>query len=124
MRQFSNYTEFKKLVRENYPLAGIDELTRDPELGYWLDREMFRWYRLCLACRDVLPENGGVLLDVGQRAVHQVDAPGEVEEDPKTGNLWVTVENTTSGKLERHELDMLVRPTCAPQRPLPRLRWW
>jgi heterodisulfide reductase subunit A len=34
--------------------------------------------------------------------------PGDVEEDPKTGNLLVTVENTTSGKLERHELDMLV----------------
>jgi len=34
--------------------------------------------------------------------------PGDVEEDPKTGNLLVTVENTTSGKLERHQLDMLV----------------
>jgi heterodisulfide reductase subunit A len=34
--------------------------------------------------------------------------PGDVEEDPTTGNLLVTVENTTSGKLERHELDMLV----------------
>jgi heterodisulfide reductase subunit A len=34
--------------------------------------------------------------------------PGDVEEDPRTRNLTVTVENTTSGKLERHELDMLV----------------
>jgi heterodisulfide reductase subunit A len=34
--------------------------------------------------------------------------PGDVEEDPTTGTLLVTVENTTSGKLERHELDMLV----------------
>jgi heterodisulfide reductase subunit A len=34
--------------------------------------------------------------------------PGEVEEDPKTRNLVVTVENTTAGRLERHELDMLV----------------
>jgi heterodisulfide reductase subunit A len=34
--------------------------------------------------------------------------PGDVCEDPATGNLVVTVENTTSGKLERHELDMLV----------------
>ena len=34
--------------------------------------------------------------------------PGDIEEDPATGNLTVTVENTTSGKLERHELDMLV----------------
>ncbi|UCE58812.1 MAG: hydrogenase iron-sulfur subunit [Phycisphaerales bacterium] len=34
--------------------------------------------------------------------------PGDIEEDPETGNLTATVENTTSGKIERHELDMLV----------------
>ncbi len=34
--------------------------------------------------------------------------PGDVEEDPQTHNLSVTVENTTSGRLERHDLDMLV----------------
>ncbi len=34
--------------------------------------------------------------------------PGDVEEDPRTGNLVVTVENTTTGQLERHELEMLV----------------
>lgn len=34
--------------------------------------------------------------------------PGEIEEDPKTGNLIVTVENTTTGKIEKHELEMLV----------------
>jgi heterodisulfide reductase subunit A len=34
--------------------------------------------------------------------------PGDIEEDPRTRNLVVTVENTTSGKLERHELDMVV----------------
>jgi heterodisulfide reductase subunit A len=34
--------------------------------------------------------------------------PGEVVEDPKTGNLVLTVENTTTGKLENHELEMLV----------------
>jgi heterodisulfide reductase subunit A len=34
--------------------------------------------------------------------------PGDVEEDPETRNLTVTVENTTGGRLERHELDMLV----------------
>jgi heterodisulfide reductase subunit A len=34
--------------------------------------------------------------------------PGDIEEDPETGNLVVTVENTTSGKLERHELEMVV----------------
>ncbi len=34
--------------------------------------------------------------------------PGDLEEDPATRNLIVTVENTTAGKLERHELDMVV----------------
>jgi heterodisulfide reductase subunit A2 len=34
--------------------------------------------------------------------------PGDIEEDPETGTLTVTVENTTSGGLERHELDMVV----------------
>ncbi len=34
--------------------------------------------------------------------------PGEVREDSATGNLWVTVENTTGNRLEKHELDMLV----------------
>jgi heterodisulfide reductase subunit A len=34
--------------------------------------------------------------------------PGEVVEVDGTGNLLVTVENTTTGRLERHELDMLV----------------
>jgi heterodisulfide reductase subunit A len=34
--------------------------------------------------------------------------PGEVQEDPATRSLVVTVENTTAGRLERHELDMLV----------------
>ena len=34
--------------------------------------------------------------------------PGDIEENPETRNLIITVENTTSGKLERHELDMVV----------------
>lgn len=34
--------------------------------------------------------------------------PGDIEEDPRTRNLVVTVENTTAGRLERHELDMVV----------------
>ena len=34
--------------------------------------------------------------------------PGDIEEDPETRNLTITVENTTRGKLERHELDMVV----------------
>jgi len=34
--------------------------------------------------------------------------PGDIEEDPETRNLVLTVENTTSSELERHELDMVV----------------
>jgi len=34
--------------------------------------------------------------------------PGDIEENSETRDLIVTVENTTSGKLERHELDMVV----------------
>jgi heterodisulfide reductase subunit A len=34
--------------------------------------------------------------------------PGDVIEDPESKNLFLTVENTTTGKLEKHELDMLV----------------
>ncbi len=34
--------------------------------------------------------------------------PGEVQEDPHSRNLWVTVENTTEKRLEKLEFDMLV----------------
>ena len=34
--------------------------------------------------------------------------PGRVTEDGETGNVRVTVENTLTGELERHELDLLV----------------
>ena len=34
--------------------------------------------------------------------------PGDVVEDPASRNLFLTVENTTTGKLEKHEVDMLV----------------
>jgi heterodisulfide reductase subunit A len=34
--------------------------------------------------------------------------PGEVVENSNSGNLVLTVENTTTGKLEKHELEMLV----------------
>jgi heterodisulfide reductase subunit A len=34
--------------------------------------------------------------------------PGEIEEDPKTHNLILTVENTTAGRVEQHVLDMVV----------------
>jgi heterodisulfide reductase subunit A len=44
--------------------------------------------------------------EVGTRYVRGI--PGDIEEDPETRNLTLIVENTTSGKLERHELDMVV----------------
>jgi heterodisulfide reductase subunit A len=34
--------------------------------------------------------------------------PGEIEEDPATKNLRVRVENTLTGELEEHELDMVL----------------
>jgi len=34
--------------------------------------------------------------------------PGEIEEDPTTNNLKLTVENTTTRQLEDHELDLVV----------------
>jgi len=34
--------------------------------------------------------------------------PGEITEDPKTRNLILTVENTMTGKIERHEFEMVV----------------
>lgn len=33
--------------------------------------------------------------------------PGDIVEDPKTKNLIVTVENTTTGKIEKHEFEMV-----------------
>jgi len=34
--------------------------------------------------------------------------PGEIEEDPSTKNLILSVENTTNGRLERHEVEMVI----------------
>ena len=34
--------------------------------------------------------------------------PGEIKENPESGNIQVTVENTTKTRLEHHEFDMLV----------------
>jgi heterodisulfide reductase subunit A len=44
--------------------------------------------------------------EAGTRYIRGI--PADAEEDPETGNLIVTVENTTTGRIERHELDMLV----------------
>jgi len=34
--------------------------------------------------------------------------PGDITEDPQTRNLTLTVENTTTGALQRHEFDMVI----------------
>ena len=44
--------------------------------------------------------------EMGVRYIRGI--PGDVEEDPETKNVIVAVENTTTGKLEHHELEMLV----------------
>lgn len=44
--------------------------------------------------------------EAGVRYVRGI--PGEVEEDPATGNLSMVVENTTTQEMETHEFDMLV----------------
>lgn len=44
--------------------------------------------------------------DVGVRYIRGL--PGLVEEDPETQDLIVHVENTTTGRLERHRLDLVV----------------
>jgi heterodisulfide reductase subunit A len=44
--------------------------------------------------------------EVGVRYIRGL--PGEVTEDPETNNLKVRVENTTTSRVEEHELDMVV----------------
>jgi len=44
-----------------------------------------------------------------EAGVHYIRGlPGEVEEDPETKNLTLTVENTLANRLERHEAEMVV----------------
>ncbi|OGO61281.1 MAG: hypothetical protein A2Z36_02895, partial [Chloroflexi bacterium RBG_19FT_COMBO_48_23] len=44
--------------------------------------------------------------EVGVRYIRGI--PGEIREDPTTGNLLVKVENTTTARVEEYELDMVV----------------
>ncbi len=37
--------------------------------------------------------------------------PGEIEEDPKTKNLILSVEDTSTGKVEQHEVEMVILAT-------------
>lgn len=44
--------------------------------------------------------------EAGTRYIRGI--PGDIEEDTETGNLTLIAENTTSGKIERHEFDMVI----------------
>jgi len=44
-------------------------------------------------------------------AIYIRGIPGEIEENPRTKNLILSVENTTSGKVEQHEVEMVVLAT-------------
>jgi SAM-dependent methyltransferase len=63
--RFFSLNEFKRRVHDDYLHTAIDELTRDPVHGYWLDREMYRWWRLCRAISATYNPSGFVILDVG-----------------------------------------------------------
>ncbi|MEE8469752.1 MAG: CoB--CoM heterodisulfide reductase iron-sulfur subunit A family protein, partial [Dehalococcoidia bacterium] len=44
-----------------------------------------------------------------EEGVHYIRGlPGEITEDPATGNLRLKVENTTAARVEEHELDMVI----------------
>lgn len=44
-------------------------------------------------------------------AIYIRGIPGQIEEDPKSKNLILTIEDTSSGKIEKHEVDMVVLAT-------------
>lgn len=65
MSRFIGYKEFKQLVHAGYVYSGVDELSRDPVHGYWLEREMYRWWRLCRSISAAYDPARFVILDVG-----------------------------------------------------------
>ena len=65
MSHFYRYIEFKDKIRLEYPVADIDHLTFEDGLGYWRDRAMDRWYRLCSAVYDAHLNGTFTVLDVG-----------------------------------------------------------
>lgn len=64
-RRLNKYEYFRMLVNAEYVYSGIDELTRDPSLGSWLDRGMYRWWRICSAIEACCFEGEFTILDVG-----------------------------------------------------------
>ena len=65
VNRFISYKEFKQRVHAGYVYSGIDELSRDPLHGYWLEREMYRWWRLCRSISAAYDPARFVILDVG-----------------------------------------------------------
>ena len=60
-----NFSEFKEIVKSRYPFAAIDEATVDPLLGSWLDRGMYRWWRICREIEACRFAGEFTVLDVG-----------------------------------------------------------
>jgi len=73
---------------------------------HYPDTETVVFYQDIRACGKSSEDMFRRSKEAGTRYVRGL--PGEVEEDPETRHLVVTVENTTAGRLERHELEMLV----------------
>ncbi len=86
------------LIKEHYP-----------------DSEMFVFYMDLRAYGKGFED---LLRRSREAGVHYIRGfPGEVKEDPKTKNLKVRVENTTAGRVEEYELDMLVLSVGLEPRP-------
>lgn len=65
MKNFPDYGNFKETLKRTYVYGEIDELTHQEGHGYWLERGMYRWYRLCKAINETYPSREFHLLDVG-----------------------------------------------------------
>lgn len=65
MGNFVSYVDFKERIKKAYVYGEIDELTHQEGHGYWLDRGMYRWYRLCKAINETYQGKDFSLLDIG-----------------------------------------------------------
>lgn len=77
------------LIKEHYPEAEV--------YVFYMDLRAFG-----KGCEELLRRSK----EAGVRYIRGL--PGEVIEDPATGNLRLKVENTTTARVEAHELDMVV----------------
>jgi heterodisulfide reductase subunit A len=84
-----NTIKSAQYLKDNYPDTDI--------IVFYMDLRAFG-----KGCEELLMRSKGN----GVRYIRGI--PGNVQEDPVTGNLWVEVENTTGNRLETHEFDLLV----------------